>query len=833
MYGPYPQQPPPRRSLAGRLRFRLRRARAGLPRSRAELRALLARGWAALERRSLAGEAATRRVWRPVRDGLVRASLAIEHAVGTGAPFLARRARPSVAWVGTRLGPRAVRPHHVGVAVAAVLLLDIAVWQTCGLRGCPDVRLLTSYTASGAAVLLDRHGEEVGHLRPVRREVVSLDDIPDHLIQAFVAVEDRRFYEHDGVDGIRIGGALVENLRRRQVAEGGSTITMQLARNLFSERLPARERTLRRKLLEARVAGEIERHFEKHEILELYLNHIYLGGGAYGVEAASRNYYGKPVGELTLAQSAMLAALPKAPAHYDPRRHAEDARRRRDLVLDRMEAQGRIDEEAAAAARDADLDVRDRPLRRDEEPYFAPWFAERVREEIDADVGELLYRRQLRVHTTLDAAAQRAAERELRLQLERVERGLAGRFQGPTHAAARASDSVGTGYLQGAMVVLDVRTGDVLAYVGGRDFYDSPYDRVAGGRRQLGSTFKPFVYAAAIADGVPTSTVMDDEPVRLVVDGTPWEPRNFDGRYRGRVTLREALVHSLNVPTVRLTQRVGVESVRAAARSVGFGAALPHSPVVALGAVDTNPMGLALAFTAFAGLGESITRPRFVLRVEDERGRVLWRAPAPVRERTLDPGAAYIVTDVLRDAVRRGTGTGALAGGFRGAVAGKTGTTNDGADAWFAGFTPDAVGVVWVGFDRRRPIATQATGGRIAAPVWGRVVPEVYASRPAAEGWRRPPSVVSRRIDPESGYVLADGCYPYWAEPRSELFLAGSVPAATCPMRESERRWRDAWDRFWGREPQQPEVRRPPGRGPRVLGVPADGGTRGRGRGRN
>jgi penicillin-binding protein 1A len=824
---PFHQQSPPRPSLGTRIRRVARRT------------------WALLGRVSLAGEAATLRQLRAGEAALRRYLPRVAAACAGAAAWTkthARRGRDRARqrWrarrrpagrPGARPLARRLGPVHVGSAVVAVLLLDLWAWQTCGFQGCPDVRLLASYTAQGTAVLVDRDGEEVARLRPVQREVVGLDSVPYHLMEAFVAVEDQRFYDHSGIDWVRVGGAFLANVRQREVAEGGSTISMQLARNLFADRLPARERTLQRKLLEVRVAREIERRFEKHEILELYLNHIYLGGGAYGVEAAAHKYFGKPAAELTLAESALLAALPKAPTHYDPRARVERAQERRDLVIGRMERQGRITAEEAESARNTRVAVQAR-ARREEGPYLAPWFVEMVRAELEEHFGEELYRRPLRVFTTMDAEAQRKAEAELRSQLASVERGLAGRFQGPSYAAARASDSIGTGYLQGALVLLNPRTGDVLAYVGGRDFEDSPYDRASGGLRQLGSTFKPFVYAAAIAAGIPPSTVLDDVPVRLVVDGTPWEPRNYDDSYRGRVRMRDALVHSLNVPTVLLTNAVGINPVRNAAHDAGLRRPMPASPVVALGAIETNPIQLALAFTAFASLGERVTQPRFVLRVEDDHGRVVWQAPSAPREPVFDPGVAYIVTDMLRDAVRRGTGTGALAGGYRGPLAGKTGTTNDAADAWFVGYTPDVVGVVWVGFDRRRAIASRATGGRIAAPIWGRVVPALYQDREQPADWKRPDGVVARRVDPETGVVLAEGCVPYWSDPVTEYFLARALPAPGCPVREIDRWWgRQAWDRLWGRQPEQRVSS--DRRGPRVLGVPAGPPGRARGRGRN
>lgn len=666
------------------------------------------------------------------------------------------------------------------VAAAAVLVAGAAVlYSNCGLGGCPDVRQLSAYQPGGAPVLLDRHGERFADLAPYERVVVELDSLPLHVANAFIAVEDRRFWRHGGVDFVRVLGAAVANVRARGVTQGSSTISMQLARNIFPRELPGTERTMKRKLQEARVAQLIESRFSKREILELYLNHIYFGGGAYGVEAASRLYFGKGAAELTLAESATLAALPKAPTHYDPRRQAERSRARRDLVLGLMLEQRLVDEAMFEEARSAELAVRTNGTRNREGVPLGFSFIDAIRESLEDQFGENLYRSRLHIHTTLDPVAQRAAEQELERQLN----DLAGRVR------------AGDGELQGAVVVMEAATGDVLALVGARDPTTSRYNRAIHGRRQVGSAFKPFVFAAALQEGIPTSQLVADVPLRMQLSRNDvWEPTNYDGTYEGDVSLRHALVRSRNIPTVRLASAVGIDDVARTARSAGVTAAMDETPALSLGTVAMSPLQLATSYTTFATLGQT-TEPRFVLRVEDEDGRVVWQPRAPRSRQGLDPAVAYIVTDILRDAVDYGTGTGVRAAGFRGLAAGKTGTTNNATDAWFVGYTPDVVGAVWIGYDRPTPLGRAATGGGFAAPVWGRVMRQVYAERPAPPAWRPPQDVVERRIDPGTGLVLQDGCEPSGGGARTEIFVAGSVPATACPHRDF---WSDFWNRVGG-----------------------------------
>jgi penicillin-binding protein 1A len=668
----------------------------------------------------------------------------------------------------------------VALLMVCVMVTFAVLWLRCGSGGCPDVSQLRAYQPGKASRVLDRDGRVFAELRPVDGATVPLQQIPSHTRAAFLAVEDRRFYRHGAVDLPRVLGAALANLRQGSYGQGFSTLTMQLARNLYPERIRARDRTLARKLVEIRVAYDIERRFEKDEILELYLSHIYFGNGARGIEAASRHYFGIGASRLTLAQSALLAALPRGPAYYDPRRHPGQARARRDLVLALMEEQRRIKPEEARAARAEPLGVvRDRGAG-GPSPSLAPYFVEEVRRQLEERFGERLYTETLQVTTTLDVDAQRAAEEELARQLRAVESGRLGRFAGPRYVAARPPGE-GTAYLQGAVIALEVGTGDVLAWVGGRDFRHSRFDRVSASLRQTGSAFKPFVYAAALGEGHALSERLLDEPMRVrLARNRYWEPRNYDGEYDGAVTVREALVHSKNVPTVRLAEEVGLADVVRVAQRAGIHSPIDPTPSMPLGTVAVSPLELATAYGAFAGLG-SAAPPRLVLRVRDEEGAELWAADPPRVERLLDPGVAYLVTNVLEDAVVRGTGAAVGASGLEVPAAGKTGTTNDSTDAWFVGYTPDVVAAVWMGFDERRPIMGAATGGRLAAPAWARMMMRLYARRPGPEPWTPPGNVFAARVDPESGAPLAEDCEPSWGDSYRELFLRGRAPAPVCP----------------------------------------------------
>ena len=691
-------------------------------------------------------------------------------------------------------------------AVVALALLAIGgfawLWVApCALGGCAPVHDLERFQAEGSE-LLDIRGEPFGTLATVNRKVVALDSLPAHLPQAFLAVEDQRFYDHSGLDFQRMVGALLANLRAGGIEEGGSTVTMQLARNLFPEHLPYTERSVRRKLMEIRVARQIERAFPKNKIFELYLNHIYLGAGAYGVEAAAQTYFGKPAAELTLAEAALLGGLPKAPSTLDPTRNQEGALERRNLVLTAMAEAGYVSGAEAAAARREPI----RLAQTNTDPADGSnrsYFIERVREELREHVGDRFYTAGLRVYTTLDPGVQRAAEQELVRQLDAIEGGRFGPFPHPRYQDSGELDEKAgrTPYLQGAVVMMDAQGGEVRALVGGRDFGDSKFDRATQALRQPGSAFKPFVYLTALQHYYSPIHQVKDAPLSVPLSGGKvWEPKNYTGRYDGMLTLREALMRSKNIPTVRLAQEVGVGAVIRNARQLGITSDIPDVPSAALGAADVRPVELAAAYAPFAN-GGMRTRPHFIRRVEDRHGRVLWKAPR-TRESVLDPAVAFVMTSMLRDVVDRGTGRAVRTAGFFGPAAGKTGTTNGATDVWFVGYTPELVAAVWMGFDDPQTIVHGASGGTLAAPVWGRIMREAYADRSLPPAWQPPAGIISEEVDRASGLVVDESC-PARSETYTEFFVNTRPPHQNCVSdRNTVFVYSDSsWiDEEWGRQ---------------------------------
>jgi penicillin-binding protein 1A len=677
-------------------------------------------------------------------------------------------------------GPRPFSAQAIFAALGAVAVVVVVVlvtaYQTCGFEGCPPIEEVAGFVPDEASVVVDREDREVDKLFRVHRVVVGIDSIPEHARQAFVATEDRNFYEHSGVDSRRVVGAAIQNLRTGGIAEGFSTITMQVARNVFPDRLPMHQRTLNRKIAEIRVARQIEQRYSKDEILELYVNQIYFGAGAWGIEAAAQEYFGKPATELTLEEAALIAGLPQAPSRLNPRENMEGALERRATVLRRMEDQGYIDAETAAAARDSEPRLARSRL---ESPSQAPYFVEHVRRLVQDRLGDVVYTGGYRIHTTLDLDAQRALEQELSAQLQAIEAGRYGYFPHRSYAAvmsdtARVLDSPRTPYLQGAGIVMDVRTGDVIALVGGRDFEDSKFNRAVQAKRQPGSAFKPFVYAAALQAGYPPTTILEDSPYRVVRNGQVWEPRNYDGSYAGQITMREALVRSQNIATIRLADQVGLDRVINSAYSLGISNDIPRYPAVAIGAGEVSVLEMATAYSTLASLGER-PEPRFVTHVTDRHGRIVWQT-SPRSRMAISADVAFLTIDLMRDVVNRGTGSAVRGAGFRHPVAGKTGTTNESSDVWFVGATPRVGAAIWIGFDERQRIMANATGGRLAAPVWGRVMRSI-----ATDGgdWTVPPGIERHQVD-AYGNVVGSNC-PTYGDLRQEYFLRGTAFTVSCP----------------------------------------------------
>jgi len=668
------------------------------------------------------------------------------------------------------------------------------------------VERLRSYQPGKASKLLDRNAKLITVLSPVEGQTVLLEKIPKDVQAAFIAIEDKRFYDHDGIDWKRVIGATLSNIKSGGFREGFSTITMQLARNVFPDRLPASERSISRKSLEMRVAGEIEDRFSKDEILELYLSHIYFGNGARGISAASNHYFAKKVEDLTLKEGALLAAMLKGPAIYDPRRHPERARQRRDLVLDLMKEQKRAQDSVITSAREAPLGViRRRETTTTSLPLVAPYFVEEVRRQLEDELGEQLYDETLTVHTTLDLQLQQIAEQEFSRWLGEIE-----------------SDSVNakTMQLQGAIIALQAHTGDVLAWVGGRDYRSSRFDRVKNAHRQAGSAFKPFVYAAALEEGHMLSEFLRDEPLRLeLAAGRYWEPKNFDNETEGPVTVRDALVRSKNIPTVRLGQETGLGRIKDVAEQSGIESEMEETPALSLGTPAVSPLELATAYTPFSTLGRKAV-PRIILYIEDSNGEKIREREEPETKEVLNAGVAYLVTNVLQEAIDRGTGLIVRKLGFRYPAAGKTGTTNDATDTWFVGYTTEVVMAVWLGFDQPRTISSSATGGRLAAPVWARIMQRSSFVKSTARNWDVPENVMEAWVDPMSGKILEEGCKSLAGDAYHEFFLRNHIPDSICPDRgpliaaeretrpsdEEDARWFDVYPEEFGRSIPAPSV---------------------------
>ncbi len=649
---------------------------------------------------------------------------------------------------------------------------------------CPSIAQIYAFEAKEATKLFAADGSLVAELAVERRTPIRMEELPPHVYNAFLAVEDKRFWTHSGVDLLRTTKAFLDFLTKGYGAAGGSSITQQLAGNMFQGSVDRRDISVRRKLREMRVAINLERAYSKPEILEAYLNQINFDG-IYGVQAAAERYFGKTAAQINLPEAALLAAIPRNPAGYNPVRRPHRAVGRRNLILELMARQGLVSRDDAEAAKSYPLELAEGARIRRIAPYFTEW----VRRTLYERYGTDIYEKGFRVYTTLDPELQAAADSALQAQLEWVDRHPA--FRGVAFEEVRAwpPDSLRQltsargemPYVQGMFIALDAATGDVRALIGGRDFGDSEFNRATQSLRQPGSVFKPFVYATAIASGIPASEVMYDQPLYLEnPGGDPYSPKNFDEDFKGPLTLRRSLALSINVVAVKLGQRVGEESFAQMAERMGISSSIPRVPSAAIGSADLYPIDIAAAYTPFANLGERVA-PRPILRVESRDGRVLWESHVQ-RERVLDEDIAWVIQSMLRDAVDQGTGTLAVrsrfAIPFSVPVGGKTGTTNESANAWFVGFTPDLVTTTWIGFDRPRRIYAGATGGGTAAPVGAAVLARYYENHPHPPAWERPAGLVERTVDETTGLLSTQWCPAEMVY--VEIYLEGTEPTEPC-----------------------------------------------------
>ncbi len=630
----------------------------------------------------------------------------------------------------------------VGAALAGSSLLYYLL-----LNELPSIAALKDYRPSITTRVYADNNELIDEFFLEDRKVIKYENIPKIVIQAFVAAEDTRFFQHKGFDMQSMSRAFFKNIEAGRIVQGGSTITQQVAKLLYL----SPERKYMRKLKEALLAYKIDRYLTKEEIITLYLNHIYLGHGTYGIEAASQGYFGKSASDLTLAEAALLAGLPKAPSNYSPYLHPDKAYQRQAYVLSRMLE----DEYITKPERDRALSMKLRFRSIKPKDKIAPYFIENVRRYVQEKYGsDVLYKEGLEVFTTLNIQMQKAAR-------EAVEKGL---------KEMEERENYEKGLVQGALFAMDPKSGAIRAMVGGRDFNRSEFNRATQSRRQPGSAFKPLIYTAAFDKGMTPSTVIVDAPIVYPDPSSPdgvWKPKNFDEKFLGPTTLHNALVHSRNIITIKVLEEIGVDYATAYAANMGITSPLSRNLSIALGTSGVTLQELVRSYGVLANEGKRV-QPFFIKKIVDRTGHVFEEVQTKV-EQVIDPRIAFMTSYIMQDVVESGTGQRVKKLGRP--VAGKTGTTDDTRDAWFMGFTPSLVAGVWVGFDQERPMGRQEVGGRAAAPIW------LYFAEKALEGmpvevFPVPEGIVFTKVDPQTGAPAR-----FWTKGAIfEAFLEGTTP---------------------------------------------------------
>ncbi len=680
-----------------------------------------------------------------------------------------------------KLSPKlpAVLRRHPSVFLSAVVVLSLGLWAIVigtiwyardiivAVPAAEELRGIGSMDQ--ATTLFDRADRAAFTIFKEQRIDVPLARVSPHLINAILAIEDQRFYDHNGIDVVRVAGAALSNLREGRRAQGGSTITQQLAR----QSLLTTEKTYRRKFTEIVVAARLEGQFTKDQILEMYLNKVYFGDGLYGVEAASMGYLGKPASAVTVAEAALLAGLVKSPSSYAPTVSLEKATARRNVALRAMLDAKMIDSPTYAKAVKEPVKLDD-ALRRGE--MYGQYFKEEVRRFLVERFGwERVYQGGLKVYTTVDLDMQKEAEAE-------VARGIA-----EIEKRQRRKDEDASNPLQAALVALDPHTGEVRAMVGGRDFEKSNFNRATQAKRQPGSAFKPFVYAAALEQGFTPGTVLTnlDDPIMTLQGAWVPEDEHSEG---SSMTMRAALKTSSNRAAVRMLEDVGIPVTVDYAKRLGVGS-VPSVPSLALGSGEVTLSSMTAAYAAFAN-GGMVQAPMLVRRVETTQGEVLYTAKQEPQQ-AVSEQTAFLMSNMMADVINAGTGAAARSVGFRLPAAGKTGTTNDYHDAWFVGFTPKLAAGVWVGYDQPRTIIGGGYASVLAVPVWGRFMAAATA-KDRAEWFSTPARITSATICRLSGKLATDSCHESVTDAKghvtnestvyTEYFVEGTEPTELCPI---------------------------------------------------
>ncbi|MDT8285467.1 MAG: PBP1A family penicillin-binding protein [Elusimicrobiales bacterium] len=683
----------------------------------------------------------------------------------------------------------ALRLSYLAALIFTVLLLTAAIVGRRILYDIPSIDKLDEYTPSLTTYVYDINEEIIAEFSIEKRALLTLADIPVDLQNAVIAMEDRSFFRHWGISPRGIMRALMRDLLHTRKAQGGSTITQQLSRGIFLKP----DKTISRKVREMVLALQIERNFSKQEILQMYLNQIYLGSGVYGVQSAAKLFFGKDVSELNLAECALLAGVIPSPGNFSPFSHPDRARVRRHLVLLSMRREGYITDGEMKEA----LEV---PLPETKSSMLsgrAPYFVEYVRQQLEPKYGvSQLWKGGLKIYTTLDLEMQAPAEETMEKYLSQYDEDAA-KVVRPEPAEGEVLPS--TAPLQGAFIILDVRTGAIKALIGGRDYRESQFNRATQAQRQAGSTFKPFVWMSALMSGYTPASMVEDLPLAYYYDGKDWRlfegatdqyaidlaiqpfvgskdfkiwvPNNFDGKFQGRITLRRALEQSRNLSSVSLVNRIGPSLVVDVAHKAGIESRLDPVPSIGLGTSLVNPLEMVNAFATF-GNGGIRVKPFGVLRVVDNRGKVL-EEHVPTETESFSPQASYLLVNMMKGVVQRGTGI--RASSLRRPLAGKTGTSQDSKDMWFIGMTPDLAAGAWMGYDNFASLPVRDWSSSQAVAWWTEIMSQVLKDQPARD-FPVPEGIVFATIDQETGKLALPGC----RKRILEAFLKGTEPQEFC-----------------------------------------------------
>jgi penicillin-binding protein 1A len=695
----------------------------------------------------------------------------------------------------------------VGILIICLLTLKRYLTEL------PPIDTLEEYKPSLITKIYDINGEVIDELFVERRALVPLSKIPVDLQNAVIAIEDQRFFKHWGADLHAIARAILSDLRHGQIVEGGSTITQQIAKALFL----TREKTIERKIKELLLSIQLEKNYTKEEILQLYLNQIYFGQCAYGVQEAGRIYFGKDVQELNLAESAMLAGLPRAPNRYSPFVDIARAYTRRATVLRRMVECGFITQEEEKDANNSPLPFKKYQLTGSQGSYFVEY----LRQILEPKYGSnALFKGGLKIYTTLDLKMEKIAEKVLSEKLDAFDE-IENRKSGKTEKTdIEKTKEVTERKVQGVIIALDPTTGQIRVMVGGRDFEESQFNRVVQAKRQPGSAFKPFIYTAAIDNGYTVVSPIEDSPVAYYNDGINWKllsnttdlsdidpeivknmdpekiwiPKNYKDTFRGYTLLRDALAYSINVCAVKILDRIKPITAASYAERMGIESPLEKTLSLALGSSVVTPLEITSAYGVLANQGIR-TKPYAVIRVEDANGNIL-EENFPEEQVVLSAQTAYLMTHLLEEVAERGTGW--YTKNIGRSRAGKTGTTNEFTDAWFIGFVPNLVTSVWVGYDDNQSLGERKSGAVVASPIWTEFMKEALQDTPLVE-FTVPPNIVFVKVDPRTGLLALEDCpdavllpFVKGTEPTnyfSEKISEGEMAPAISPPPEEEPLW--------------------------------------------